>query len=131
MDMFIAESQACHISDIHLRRAASLRAQIESLHSQIQRDGFVLEQLSLKTKTPYVQFTLTKRLLEGSQTGAMPSTTEGSAPGASDGAAVSTAAAGLGGVTSALSAGAAGGDTTAVASSLAADSKDPTSLPPM
>ena len=75
MDVFIAESKSFHLSEAHLKRAASLRAQIESLHSQIQRDGFVLEQLSLKTKTPYVQLTLTKRLLDVAQDGSSPGST--------------------------------------------------------
>ena len=126
MDVFIAESKACHLSELHLKRAASLRAQIESLHSQIQRDGFVLEQISLKTKTPYVQFTLTKRMsaYEGAATPGNTSATEGAASAPSD------ATTGTGGVTTALSA-MAGTTATAVASALAADIKDPMSLPPM
>jgi hypothetical protein len=110
MELFVAEATRIPLPEDSLLRIAALRTQMQRLKSQIQRDGFVLEQLSLKTKTPYVQFTLTKRLTVGAQ----------DAGGAPDAAAAPPAdsveeATITGGVTSAL----------------AAANKDPMSRPPM
>ena len=104
MDLFVAEAKAVRIPQDFVIRACKLRTTMSRLRSQIQRDGFVLEQLSLKTKTPYVQFTLTKRLsAQGAEAASPP------AGGAE------TSAGGGGGVTSAL----------------ADANKEPTSRPPM
>jgi hypothetical protein len=65
MDLFVTEATSMPLPEPFLLRASMLRAKMQRLRAQIQRDGFLLEQLSLKTKTPYVQFTLTKRLTPG------------------------------------------------------------------
>jgi len=113
MELFVAEACAIRVPEDAVLRASSLRTKMQRLRSQIQRDGFVLEQLSLKTKTPYVQFTLTRQLMVGAA-GA-----DASPPG---GGTVTTASAG-------------GSDDTVgaggVTSALAAASSEPMSRPPM
>ena len=109
MDLFVAETAGIRLRADFLARASALRSQLSHLRNQVQRDGFVLEQLSLRTKTPYVQFTLTRRLNAAAQD----DDSAAAAGPASEGASEETAT--TGGVTSAL----------------AAPSKDPRSRPPM
>jgi hypothetical protein len=120
MDLFVAEACSIRLPEDALTRASALRAKMQRLRSHIQRDGFVLEQLSLKTKTPYVQFTLTRRLMIGAQ--------EGGADASPPGGAVGTTASTEGSDdTTTTGAGGGGG----VTSALAAAKSEPMSRPPM
>lgn len=118
MDLFIAETSTLRVNERLLSRVVQLRAEMESLRKQAMRDGFVLEQLSLKTKTPYVQLTLTKRFLPNVQVQAAGASPAGALAGGTE-----SAAGGLDATASATGAG--------VTSALADATSDAMSRPPM
>ena len=117
LSLLVCEAKALRISHDQLLRVSQIRSEMEKLKKQLQRDAQLMEFLSLRSKTPYVQFALTKqfrRSAEGTQVG-----------GSND-----ATASGNGGVTET---GAGGGATATggAVSSFAVATSEAGSLPPM
>lgn len=62
LKLLIHETQTLELSNEKLVEIANLRKKIEKLKLQIQQDAVLLESLSMRTKTPYIQFFATKQI---------------------------------------------------------------------
>lgn len=140
LNLFVCEAQALPLRS--LSKVGQLRHRVDSLRQELVRDAQVMEFLSLRTKTPYVQFSTTKQFARQTSTdapNAFPSADALRAGAISIPVADSKPESYAGLTTASTTSlsdgvGAAGGaDTTGggAVSTFAAPTSDPTSLPPM
>jgi hypothetical protein len=63
LDLFIFETKKIQLREKDITKVAKCMNQIEKLKVQLMYDTKVMEALSFQTKTPYVQFTMSRKIL--------------------------------------------------------------------
>lgn len=63
VNLFIFETKQIQIPEKDIKHIAKAMNQIEKLKIQLMYDTKVMEALSFQTKTPYVQFTMSRKIL--------------------------------------------------------------------
>lgn len=140
LQLYMCEAKALPLRG--MSKVSRLRHEIESLRHELARDAQVMEFLSMRTKTPYVQFSMTKQFgRQASSDSHVPSTVPNSKEGAGsapltlhdkfltyEGLVTASTTSPSDGVGAAAGAGATGGG---AVSTFAAPTSEPTSLPPI
>lgn len=66
LDLYLYEIQKFQFAEKDYQKIVKLIQQIEKIKIQLINDTKLMEALSFQTKTPYVQFTMTKKILPSS-----------------------------------------------------------------
>lgn len=117
LDLYLYETQKIYFIEKDFFQMSKLLNQIEKLKIQLMQDTKMMDALSFQTKTPYVQFVMSKKILPSVQTNFFNQLTEfGGSPPVGE-LLVTTSAVGT--------------SEDVVTANAAADNKEDTSLPPM